>query len=986
VRLADDRRGRIPFALVGVLLLVSSAAFTATILTRTARQPPVDRAMDDAATGTQTAVRGAVAAAGREAAAEPVVTPAATPYGRALSADEPFRDALRARIYVAVRDRLGRVDERAVGVSAGASLPPIRNASEFERAIERIDVERAGPNGSALRVRIEGIRLAAWRDGRRVGERRVATTVTVAVPALALHDRAERFERRLNAAPTERGLGRRLTVRLHAMAWPRGYAQYRGAPISNVLANRHVETATNGGALAVQRTALGATDPAGERAHAWAAARVGTTDLLAGAGLPAGWAGRVLRAAESERRRDAHRLSPPERGDNVTVAADRAAATAFAAMVGDDRSELGRETGVATLADVAERTYAVDARRLARTRVVAVDRTGRRSPGEGWRLVGREVETERSVESGDGVDIPVPAGWRTLERHDRAVVERRRTVRRWRRDNRSRTTRRTVTRRYAVTVAVAGRHSPGSQAPRRGIAPVYRRGGPLDGPNLADAPRVAAARLVGDRGGADALARRAVAGHLDDETIRIAGDRPDALRRWLRADLAALHRRVQNVSVERRRTAVGTYAANPPAALADRLRERRAALIDAPAEYGGVADKARIAARTAYLVRAIAVLERRAAARNRTRSRLDDRLRDAEVGSLSELRGRLELAGERPRADAPPRGGIGGPLEVSVDTAPRYLTLGSVDRERLAVRGGGSVRPLAARNRNVFAVPYGDGADALSRFLFGPQRVPLRGAAQTLQASRAAAARNETAAERRSRLRGAIVDASGHVRSRLRGALARSDVGETAADRRGIVASGLSRWETPAARAAALANGSAAPAIARAARPASPARRVRLTATLREATATALEADAGRVPRPAVAGTGTATREFARHLLAESASDGASAEMERTLGAVPAGLPVAPVPGYWYATLNVWHVEASGAYERLTVRARGTDYTRDGSAVRLDVDGDGARERLGRSTRVAFAVETGVVVVVPPGGRGVGDVGGTADEHSPGYG
>jgi hypothetical protein len=172
----------------------------------------------------------------------------------------------------------------------------------------------------------------------------------------------------------------------------------------------------------------------------------------------------------------------------------------------------------------------------------------------------------------------------------------------------------------------------------------------------------------------------------------------------------------------------------------------------------------------------------------------------------------------------------------------------------------------------------------------------------------------------------------------------------------------------------------------RAIRPASPARRVRLTATLREATATALEADAGRVPRPAVAGTGTATREFARHLLAESASDGASAEMERTLGAVPAGVPVAPVPGYWYATLNVWHVEASGAYERLTVRARGTDYTRDGSAVRVDVDGDGARERLGRSTRVAFAVETGVVVVVPPGGRGVGDVGGTADERSPGYG
>jgi hypothetical protein len=537
-----------------------------------------------------------------------------------------------------------------------------------------------------------------------------------------------------------------------------------------------------------------------------------------------------------------------------------------------------------------------------------------------------------------------------------------------------------------VTVAVVGRHSPDSGIPRRGIDPVYGPGGPLDGPNLAGVPDAAVARLVADRGGPGAVARRAVAGRLDDRAVRVDGERPEGLRAWLRADLAALHREVGNASVERDRAAVGTYGANPPAALAEHLRERRAALVHAGGPYDGAAGKARAAARAAYLDRTIRALERRAAARNRTRARIDDRLDEAGVGSLSDLRGRLALSsGGRPRVDGPPRSGLGGPLALSVDTAPRYLTLATVDRNRLAVRGNGSVTPLAARNWNVFAVPYGDGADALARALFSPERVPLRTAASALRASSAAADRNETVAGRRDRLRGEVGDASGHVRSRLRDALAREGVGETAADRRGIVAAGLAEWETPAARAAALANGSAAAAVARAARPSTAAERIRLTARLRAASADALEADAGRVPRPAVEGTTTATRAFARHLVAQSAGDGARRAIERTAGAVPAGLPVAPVPGYWYATLNVWHVESEGAYERVTVRARGTDYPRDGSAVERDVDGDGVPERLGRSTRVAFAVETAVVVAVPPGGRGVGDVGGTVDERSPGY-
>jgi hypothetical protein len=50
--------------------------------------------------------------------------------------------------------------------------------------------------------------------------------------------------------------------------------------------------------------------------------------------------------------------------------------------------------------------------------------------------------------------------------------------------------------------------------------------------------------------------------------------------------------------------------------------------------------------------------------------------------------------------------------------------------------------------------------------------------------------------------------------------------------------------------------------------------------------------------------------------------------------------------------------------------------------VRLDVDGDGRPERLGRDERVDFRTRTVVAVAVPPYRSGVGDVDGNADERA----
>ena len=60
-------------------------------------------------------------------------------------------------------------------------------------------------------------------------------------------------------------------------------------------------------------------------------------------------------------------------------------------------------------------------------------------------------------------------------------------------------------------------------------------------------------------------------------------------------------------------------------------------------------------------------------------------------------------------------------------------------------------------------------------------------------------------------------------------------------------------------------------------------------------------------------------------------------------------------------------------------------YVRDGSTTGLDVDGDGSPETLGTNERISFETSTTVVVAVPPGPPGVGDVDGTRTEQSPGW-
>lgn len=1021
MRLAEDRRARVPFALVGVLLLVGSTTFAATLSTRgpLREDRSVETAMDRATAGANTALRSATDDAARGAARNPVTAPANTPFGRVLNDSTPFRDSLRVRIYLAARERFRTADYHHRGVVAAASLPSTPNVSTLRAAKRRVRI-RGVDNGTALRVTVRNVSVTARRDGRVVARERTTMRLRVATPVLAMHDRTRRFERRLNRGPLDGpGLGRRLSFRLYPVVWARGAAQYGGLPVENVLANRHVELSTNGAVLAEQREAFGRTDAEGRRGFRRALLRVGAQDLLAAAPgdqsplvRPKGPGGEF--DGPIPRRIGAGDAPEPER--NVTVGVNGTADRAFVALL--DGGPGADAADARTFDDVLRRSYRGEARIVTGVeQVESGTNPDADAPGRNWTLVDADTTRRTTVEPTARAPEPSVGGdGRVFERYRRHVTIRHAVERTWRRGRRETTTSDARVDRYRVGVALVGTFRPEVSAPERPVSPLFERGGALDGPNLREVPG-AARSLLSAEGGPDGVARKAVSGHFDARR-EVDGVRSDELRSWAYADVAALRERVRNVSVRVEAGTVAAGRANPPAELAAELRARRTELVDPPERYDGVAGRARVAVRAAYLDRVIAKLERRAGRTRRANGNLTRRLRKAGFGSSRDV---MEVMQTRrdvptPRRRAVDDGTAGGRDAFVPEASPGYLPLSSVDADRLAGVRSGRYHPLVAENVNAFTFPSGDAANAVTGQLFGDlETVRLRTAARTLVAANRTLAANPDPDLRRDRneLRAAVATSLRGVSDRTAAALG-TRVALSREQRRRVVDAAVARWNGTGRQALAATNGSLASAVVAetAARPRtdlSRQQRDRLEVRIRVALGEAVRADAG-VPTSTTNETVVATRTVAEREMNDAlgtAFERAGNEtfraaqeelvergyLDETIAALPTGMPVAPVPGYWYATVNLWDVTVRGEYPRFAVRARrgapgsgGTvRYVRDGTTVALDVDGDGDPERLGRNERVSFTTGTVVPIAVPPGKGGVGDKDGVMFERSPGW-
>ena len=274
-RLVSDRRARIPFALIGILLLVSTGVLVLQIDTQAQSMESLDpdHAMERTDAAVQTATRDAVSQASERAAQQPLTETADTEFGEVLEAhagtvtedDDPFDAYLRAMIYLEAQETLETAGQDIGNVETEVSLPAITDAESFGNAIDRVELT-SGTNqpdleAGVVRVTLSEVTTLLRADGVVVERQTGNVTVTVPTPVIQLHERTERFQSRLDAGVTEPGFTQRFNAGIYTLGWLRGYAQYNGMPVTEVIADRHIVPTANTAIYETQQDVFGAADP-----------------------------------------------------------------------------------------------------------------------------------------------------------------------------------------------------------------------------------------------------------------------------------------------------------------------------------------------------------------------------------------------------------------------------------------------------------------------------------------------------------------------------------------------------------------------------------------------------------------------------------------------------------------------------------------------------------------------------------------------------
>jgi hypothetical protein len=281
-RLATSRRGRIPLAVIGVLLLLTSVMVIGTMETREEPTTDVDASVviNQTEAAAQTAIRDGTQRGAETAAERPLTTPADNAWGEVLNGTDrqptihptyaeetlpnsTFVNYLKALVYLEVQSNLKDTGMEKDGVQTAVTLPAIEDETTFGHAVDNITVRESEPG--LLDVTIENVTITATHDGRVLEERTQTMTVSVATPVMQLHRRVSAYQDALNAGVMERGFSQRFNARTYAIGWARGYAQNYRLPVVEVMANRHIEPSANSALYRTQQDIFGAADPALQR-------------------------------------------------------------------------------------------------------------------------------------------------------------------------------------------------------------------------------------------------------------------------------------------------------------------------------------------------------------------------------------------------------------------------------------------------------------------------------------------------------------------------------------------------------------------------------------------------------------------------------------------------------------------------------------------------------------------------------------------------
>ncbi|ELY48201.1 DUF7286 family protein [Natronorubrum sulfidifaciens] len=281
VSIADDDRARVPFAVIGVLLLMSSVLIVATLQTRTA--PEIDRstelAIDRAEAYAISELRHVTVRTTDEVVRSPVTTVNSDLDG-VLDDETALEDQTRITILAEATATLdGRQQHVGQGQTVEVSLPAVddwTDTDDLEAALEHVTLEE---DDGIMDVTVEDVEFTV-RDEDGTIETVVSRDISVSVGTtmMALHERVDAYETHLNTGMLEgvdqrEGYGYDLAKRLWPLVWGKAYYdRLFGDPadraFENVTPNDHTEVMANDARLAAQQEVFGTQDEYGNRVMA----------------------------------------------------------------------------------------------------------------------------------------------------------------------------------------------------------------------------------------------------------------------------------------------------------------------------------------------------------------------------------------------------------------------------------------------------------------------------------------------------------------------------------------------------------------------------------------------------------------------------------------------------------------------------------------------------------------------------------------------
>ncbi len=289
-----DERGRVPFALIAVLLLLSSTLLVAALETRS--EPTTDRdteiAMDRAVAETQGELRTAVLEASYQAGTAPINTSEESDVDAIADADdqdERFENYVKLLVYLEATDKLPNAggDVRS-SVTANVSIPAVTSSGDDEsidpdEAIDRVDLDighfDADVETGTVAATIDAVKFTVDRDESNSLEQSRPVSVSVGTPVFELHEQLTEYESQLNSGFFDEsigssvdGLGQHLGARLYPFAyfkagWDR--MQPTRSPdqhdFEEVIDVKHTEVLANHAIFDVQNDVFGTQDPYADR-------------------------------------------------------------------------------------------------------------------------------------------------------------------------------------------------------------------------------------------------------------------------------------------------------------------------------------------------------------------------------------------------------------------------------------------------------------------------------------------------------------------------------------------------------------------------------------------------------------------------------------------------------------------------------------------------------------------------------------------------